>query len=367
MEQDVGQKKYLQIAERIRQGIVSGEYEEGQMIPTIRELAKEYGVNPQTVNKATAHLVSLGYLRSRQGAGSQVVIPGQTGLAGVYMLIDEHRSRYLNDLDDPRNYHGKDIYLTYLMRMSNEGRRSRFIVYGTEDTEPRAEIREAIAEASGFLVQGTLPRTYADLLAQANTPAVLINRRIPGAIEQGRLASVLIGVDKLESLVNYLVTLGHRKLLFVRSTEFEHNSVYDERLSAVMKALGEWNHEMDVELSEFPFNANDPESSRLLREHIDQGFSAAVGYNDGSALQLYPIIQRMGLVVGSDFSVCGFDDISVARLATPPLTTVRVDRGRLVRDAFDLLDELSQSAGPARISHTLDTDLVIRRSALPPR
>ena len=361
------QKKYLQIAEEIRERIESGVYQEGEMIPTIRQLAGEYGVNPQTVNKATAHLVSLGYLRSRQGAGSEVVRPAAQTLGGIYMLIDENRSRYLEDLDDPRNYHGKDIYLTYLMRMSRESRRSRFIVYAKDDAEPRPEVEAAVAEASGFLVQGTLPDVYGQLLADSDAPSVIINRPVSESIRGGRLASVMIGLDRLQSIVDYLITLGHRRLLYVRATEFERNNVYDEPLARPLVAASHWRHDFDVELEEFEFDISDTSSLDRFRELLDRGFTAAVGYNDGSALQLYSLIQRAGLSVGGEFSVCGFDDINAARLATPPLTTVRVDRGRLVREAFALLEELAASPAPLRLSRTLETELVIRRSALPPQ
>lgn len=367
MQQELGQKKYIQIAERIRRQIEAGAYKEGEMIPTIRELAREYGVNPQTVNKATAHLSSLGYLRSRQGAGSEVVKPqGSTG-GGIYMLIDENRSHYLEDLDDPRNYHGKDIYLTYLMRMSQEGRRSRFLVYNKHDREPKEELKKALQEASAFMVQGSLPSVYGELLAEVNVPTVLINRRVPEELTGGRLASVIIGLDRLNSLVDYLVTLGHRKLLFVRAQEFEHGVAYEERLRTVAQAAGNWHHEYDVSVEEFVFDGKDAESLERFRAHVQQGFTGAIGFNDGSALQLYPLIQRLGLAVGSDFAVAGFDDITAARLAIPPLTTVRVDRGKLVREAFSLIEELSNLPAPARVSRVLETELMIRRSALPPQ
>lgn len=366
MQQELGQKKYLQIADRIRRQIESGSYKEGEMIPTIRELAREYGVNPQTVNKATAHLASLGYLRSRQGAGSEVVKPQGSAAGGIYMLIDENRSHYLEDLDDPRNYHGKDIYLTYLMRMSQEGRRSRFLVYNKNDEAPNREVQEALREASAFMVQGSLPPVYGKLLAEANLPTVLINRRVPDELSGGRMASVIIGLDRLYSLVDYLVTLGHRKLLFLRAQEFEHSVAYEERLRAVGQAVENWRHEYDISLEEFVFDGRNSESLDRFKEHVDGGFTGAIGFNDGSALQLYGLVQRMGLSVGSDFAVVGFDDITAARMAIPPLTTVRVDRGKLVREAFSLIEELTGMGNPARVSRVLETELMIRRSALPP-
>lgn len=367
MLQDNGQKKYIQIADHIRANIEAGVYREGTKIPPIRVLAREYAVNPQTVNKATAYLTSLGYLRSRQGSGSEVFIPEKPGRGGVSMLIDTSRSGYLEDLDNPRNYHAKDIYLHYLMRMTRDGRQPRFLVYSTEDNEPTEEIRAAAGEASGFIVQGCLPDAYASLLAGADVPTVLVNRPVPETHSGGRIASIMIGLEQLASMVDYLVTLGHRNILYLRSMEFERSVVYEERLRTVREAASRWRNEHTITIEEFEFDPQDDESLSRFRDLIASGFSSAVGYNDGSALAVYSLLQRSGRSVGNEFAVGGFDDTSAAQLALPPLTTVRVDRSKLVREAFDLLYTLSTMSGPVRLTRTLETELMIRRSALPPR
>lgn len=43
---------YLQIIEEIKNKILSGQYEAGQRIPSVRDLALEYAVNPNTMQKA---------------------------------------------------------------------------------------------------------------------------------------------------------------------------------------------------------------------------------------------------------------------------------------------------------------------------
>lgn len=47
---------YLQILERIRMQIAAGIYEPGEKIPSVRELAADAGVNPNTMQKALAEL-----------------------------------------------------------------------------------------------------------------------------------------------------------------------------------------------------------------------------------------------------------------------------------------------------------------------
>lgn len=60
---------YLQLAERIRKKIISGEYVLGMQIPSVRQLATEAAVNPNTVQRALVELESEGILEVRGTLG----------------------------------------------------------------------------------------------------------------------------------------------------------------------------------------------------------------------------------------------------------------------------------------------------------
>lgn len=60
---------YLQIADRIRSSIVSGEYIPGQQLPTVRQFATMAAVNPNTVQHAFSELEDEGIIISRGTAG----------------------------------------------------------------------------------------------------------------------------------------------------------------------------------------------------------------------------------------------------------------------------------------------------------
>lgn len=60
---------YLQIAERIRNDILSGAYEQGGQIPPVRQLAVTAAVNPNTVQRALAELEAEGIIGSRGTQG----------------------------------------------------------------------------------------------------------------------------------------------------------------------------------------------------------------------------------------------------------------------------------------------------------
>lgn len=58
---------YRQLAERMIARILDGTYPEGQMMPSVRQLASEYGVNPLTASKAMQELAEL--TDKRRGIG----------------------------------------------------------------------------------------------------------------------------------------------------------------------------------------------------------------------------------------------------------------------------------------------------------
>lgn len=60
---------YLQIIEKIRLAIISGIYKPGDKLPSVRDLAVEASVNPNTMQKALSELESKGLLYSQRTAG----------------------------------------------------------------------------------------------------------------------------------------------------------------------------------------------------------------------------------------------------------------------------------------------------------
>ena len=60
---------YRQIADQIRQAVLSETITLGDALPSVRALAKELVINPNTVAKAYAELTRDGFLESQQGRG----------------------------------------------------------------------------------------------------------------------------------------------------------------------------------------------------------------------------------------------------------------------------------------------------------
>lgn len=64
---------YLQITEILRQRIERGVWQPGQLLPTISDLAAEYGVAKITVRQAVKLLVDEGLVEARRGRGTLVL------------------------------------------------------------------------------------------------------------------------------------------------------------------------------------------------------------------------------------------------------------------------------------------------------
>ena len=60
---------YLQIADQVRERILQGEWSAGERIPSIREMAVELGVNPNTVTRSYQALVDRQLIANQRGRG----------------------------------------------------------------------------------------------------------------------------------------------------------------------------------------------------------------------------------------------------------------------------------------------------------
>jgi GntR family transcriptional regulator len=63
---------YLQLMEQIRHGVETGALRAGERLPTIRNLAEELVVNPNTVVRAYRELQHEGVVELRQGSGAYI-------------------------------------------------------------------------------------------------------------------------------------------------------------------------------------------------------------------------------------------------------------------------------------------------------
>jgi LacI family transcriptional regulator len=84
--------------------------------------------------------------------------------------------------------------------------------------------------------------------------------------------------------------------------------------------------------------------------------------SDQQAFGVYEAARQRGLRIPEDLSVVGFDELPVARWASPPLTTVRQPLAEMGSAAAQMLGELVEGL-PLRSSRLeLSTELIVRES-----
>ena len=79
---------YQQLCNQISLGIACSQFQEGDNLPSVRELAEDIGINMHTVNKAYAILKQEGYLTLDRRRGAVIAVDADKYKASV-KLMDE--------------------------------------------------------------------------------------------------------------------------------------------------------------------------------------------------------------------------------------------------------------------------------------
>ena len=77
---------YEQLEEKLRRMILSGAIGAGEKLPSVRELAGQLAINPNTIQRAYRELEQAGFIYS---------IPGKGSFAGALSQVDDSRRREL--------------------------------------------------------------------------------------------------------------------------------------------------------------------------------------------------------------------------------------------------------------------------------
>ena len=112
---------FIQILERIRMNIISGKYQPGEKLPSVRELAAEAAVNPNTMQRAFAELERAGLVYSRRTSG-RFITEDQEMIETLKADIAKEKIKLFLESMQQLGY-GKEQRLS-LMRQSMEGEES---------------------------------------------------------------------------------------------------------------------------------------------------------------------------------------------------------------------------------------------------
>lgn len=173
-----------------------------------------------------------------------------------------------------------------------------------------------------------------------------------------------VGIDDIGGAriaTRHLLEHGHTRIAHI-SGPLAHLSAMD-RQQGYEQALAE----VGVDLrSEYCFEGDYSEATGRAGMHallnLPEPPTALFGANDETALGAIAALREAAIEPGKDFPVVGFDDVVLARLVSPSLTTVRQPMRQLGVIAATLLLDLLSGQQPEVFQTELATELVVRSS-----
>jgi len=193
---------------------------------------------------------------------------------------------------------------------------------------------------------------------------------VSGHNEVNGVTNVEIDHDMAAELaLRHLLQLGHRKFAFIKGQQFSSDT--ELRWNAIVRNAQKLGVTIVPELvMQLVGDKASPELGyKVARKLIAtrKPFTALFTFNDISAIGAMHALREAGLLVPTDVSVVGFDDIQSAAFQSPALTTVRQPLRRMGKIAAETLLRRIAAKEPETkpASIIVDPELVVRGTTAP--
>ncbi|MDP0926765.1 LacI family DNA-binding transcriptional regulator [Paracoccus onubensis] len=230
--------------------------------------------------------------------------------------------------------------------------------YGYDPQREREQIEALVARgADGLLLVGfdRDPAIY-EWLAIRKVPYVLA-----WACGDAHPYAGFDNVAGIVAMVRLVLDLGHRNISMLSGLTAGNDRARN-RLEGARALLAEKGLSFRG-VAEVPYGLEN--GARAFAELMaDRAVTAVVCGNDVLAAGALRAAHRMGLRVPEDVTITGFDDIDIASITFPELTTVRVPHKRMGQEAATLLQHLIDRKSGQSI--LLPTKIVARGTHAPP-
>jgi len=184
----------------------------------------------------------------------------------------------------------------------------------------------------GVILTGLFNDDFFARLLEANKPIVLLDSYIKNEYIFN------IGLDDYKGgfmATQYLISKGHRNIVFASPPQGRRRGVVQERLKGYKAALKKYNIPFSVK-NVYQQEITPDEGinlGRILGKRKD--ISAVFATADILAAGIMTGLIQVGRRIPDDISVIGFDDVLYSRLTSPPLTTIRqnaVEKGAIAAE-----------------------------------
>ncbi|HRU07031.1 MAG TPA: substrate-binding domain-containing protein [Candidatus Brocadiia bacterium] len=350
------------VLETLRRRVMHGQYAPGALMPAERDLAAELGASRMSVSRALGRLAAEGIVEQRTGVGTRV-LPGAAERlppGRVAVVRPAQRGRASSE--------GTMILQGVLDGLARQQRAFDLLAVGEEGTAsggenalPRKELGGLPLRYGGAVFVEAMFREAILDWERRKAPVVVAN------MEQD-LEACATWVDHAKvarSAVELLAAMGHRRIGLVATDP--RVAFYAKTLAGFREAMGR----LGLAVNEH-WVAFTPASSALdaygVAKRMLKGRGRPTGIvagRDSHAEGVCRAAEEMGLVVGRDVSVVGFDDLTWPREART-LTTFREPCYEMGFKAAEMLVERMDGGWRPPEKRETPAPLVLRRSVGPP-
>ncbi len=196
-------------------------------------------------------------------------------------------------------------------------------------------------------------------LQKKNFPVVQIDRSVPGS----DYPAVMIDNKKSSfEIVEYLINAGHQRIAHI--TGDLHTATARDRLAGYQQALEKADLKVNDKLiinGDYSKDSGWQAMNYLLQ--LPKKPTAVFAANDLMAIGAYSAAFSADYQIPEDISVVGHDDIDVASVIRPELTTIKQPKYVLGEMAVDLLVQMIEEKSKIlKSDKILKADLIIRKS-----
>ncbi|MGE7763629.1 LacI family DNA-binding transcriptional regulator [Peribacillus sp. NPDC097895] len=196
-------------------------------------------------------------------------------------------------------------------------------------------------------------------LNEIDTPMVLAVRELP------EVNSDYVGIDYPEGAriaVNHLIEKGHKRIALLGG--IKESSTWIERMEGYSEALSRAGLEVDESLviDSAPTREGGLEAVLKVLE-IPNPPTAIFCFSDLIAFGVMQGLRMKGINPGIDIDIVGFDNVPVAEIYHPPLTTISSFPRRIGKEAANLLYQQMEKIEREQQRIILNPELIIRESS----
>lgn len=353
-----------QIRSRLALLVADGMLQPGDRLPPLRALARQLGVNVNTVRAAYAKLEADGLVETRHGVGTTVLPAGTDRLASGFRPLGSNTVAVLIGGLDP-------FYLSLLRGIEDVAvEHGTFVlVADTRDSPERAEaiIRRLIARGvDGIIAVSVGGIGPGDLRGRARRGG----GHAPSLVyvdQPDRKGHVLLfdgfGAGRLAT--RHLGEHGHKSIGIVTAPLSWPNvrEVYEGYLQGLVELGVDRSPARVSEVSEFSMEAGRIGLARLLESPDPPSAIFATG--SVLTLGVFQEARSRGMDVPRDLALIGYTDDPSAMLVDPPLTVVSVPAREIGLQAMGALHGLMHGSKRRPRRTVLDVELVVRASCGP--